>query len=274
MTSSGRPPATSSRARIVGRASAHIRSNVIGYTALFLALALTPAWAATLGKGDVKKKNIAKGAVTKKAIAANAVTGKHVKDGALTVSDFAEGAFEGVDGVQGPPGEKGDTGDTGPPGPPGQDGTNGTNGTNGTDGAPGQAGPGRSEFNDAGCDPDNSNFADADSQCGNVSLTLPAAGRVLVTASAGYFNATNTLATGDCRITADGTNPLGGQVTVGESAGTTNTTQAAAPESVALNAVTESLGAGNQTLTLQCRETSADLQFQDAMISAVYVGAT
>jgi hypothetical protein len=107
--------------------SKHIRSNAIGYVALFLALTLTPAWAATLGKGDVKKKNIAK----------NAVTAKHVKDGSLGENEFGDGVLDGLDGATGPQGPQGVKGDTGAPGPPGQNGTNGTNGTNGQDGAPG-----------------------------------------------------------------------------------------------------------------------------------------
>lgn len=88
----------------------HLRSNAIGYTALFLALTLAPAWAATIGKGDVKSKHIAKGAVKSKQLNNNAVKSKHVKDGALTADDLDDATLSGLQGEQGPPGEDGEDG--------------------------------------------------------------------------------------------------------------------------------------------------------------------
>lgn len=263
MISSGRRTATGSRAGWAGRASGHIRSNVIGYVALFLALALTPAWAATLGKGDVKKKNIAKNAVTKKAIAKNAVTGKHVKDGSLGEGDLAGGLLDDLEGQPGPQGEQGPPGTQGIQGPPGQDGQDGQNGT---DGAPGQAGPGRSAINAAGCDP---NLGNAFLDCATVDLNLPASGRVLVTASSPWF-ANEASAGGRCRLRVDNTTNIIELVEIGEAVDTTTNVF---PNHLALTAVSDSLTAGNHTFALQCDEPAGDYALQDSQISAVYVGA-
>ena len=72
--------------------SRHIRSNFIGYIALFFALGLGSAWAATeLGKNEVKSKNIGAGQVKNSDLAADAVTSSKVADGSLLDDDFAAG---------------------------------------------------------------------------------------------------------------------------------------------------------------------------------------
>ena len=92
---------------MAGKFSNHVRDNVIGYLALFVALSGT-AWAATeLEKNEVKSKHIGKGQVKSADLGKNSVTSPKVADGSLLGADFAPGQL--------PAGEPGDTG------PPGQD---------------------------------------------------------------------------------------------------------------------------------------------------------
>jgi hypothetical protein len=65
-----------------GRIGRHIRSNVVGYAALFIALGGV-TYAAGLAKDSVKAKQIAK----------NAVRGAEVKDNALKGADIDEGSL-------------------------------------------------------------------------------------------------------------------------------------------------------------------------------------
>ena len=96
---------------MAGKFSSHVRSNVIGYLALFVALSGT-AWAATeLEKNEVKSKHIGKGQVKTADLAKNAVASPKVADGSLLERDFAAGQL--------PRGERGLPGETGEPGPPG-----------------------------------------------------------------------------------------------------------------------------------------------------------
>ena len=90
----------------------HLRTNIIGYLALFVALSGT-AWAATkIGSEDIKRK---------------AVLSKHIKNKQVKTKDLANGAVTAsklAAGLAGRPGPKGDQGDPGPPGDPGADATN------------------------------------------------------------------------------------------------------------------------------------------------------
>ncbi len=82
-------------------------ANVVSSIALFFALGIGGAWAATeLSKNSVKSKHIAKGQVKRSDIAKNAVNSSKVAEGSLLGSDFAAGQL--------PAGEKGDQGETGP----------------------------------------------------------------------------------------------------------------------------------------------------------------
>jgi len=89
----------------------HLRTNIIGYLALFVALSGT-AWAATkIGSEDIKRK---------------AVLSKHIKNKQVKTKDLANGAVTAsklAAGLAGRPGPKGDQGDPGPPGDPGADAT-------------------------------------------------------------------------------------------------------------------------------------------------------
>jgi hypothetical protein len=67
----------------------HLRSNVVGYVALFVALSAT-AWAASeLSRNEVKSRHIKNGAVKKRDLGKNAVTSPKVANGSLLKEDFA-----------------------------------------------------------------------------------------------------------------------------------------------------------------------------------------
>jgi len=86
----------------------HLRTNVIGYVALFAALC-TGAYAAGLKKDSVKSKQIAAGAVKSDELADGAVDSAKVADGSLTAGDFGGPLPQGEQGPPGPPGSP-DTG--------------------------------------------------------------------------------------------------------------------------------------------------------------------
>jgi hypothetical protein len=112
--------------------SRHIRSNLIGYVALFFALGFGSAWAATeLEKNEVKSKHIGAGQVKNADIANDAVTSPKVADGSLLGEDFANGQLPvGAQGERGPQGTQGERG---------LQGEQGTQGVQGEDGEPGTA---------------------------------------------------------------------------------------------------------------------------------------
>jgi hypothetical protein len=87
------------RDAIPSRLLEHLRSHVIAYLALFLALGGTGAWAAN----HITSKDIAKNAVRSKQIKKNAVTTSKIADRAVTADKLANG----VEGLRGPPGQPG-----------------------------------------------------------------------------------------------------------------------------------------------------------------------
>jgi hypothetical protein len=111
--------------RVTPRVREHLRANVVGYVALFFALGLGSAWAATeLGKNEVRSRHLRNAGVKAKDLAADAVTSPKVADGALLGADFAPGELP-----RGPQGEPGPPGETGPPGARGPRGERGPSGT-------------------------------------------------------------------------------------------------------------------------------------------------
>lgn len=86
----------------------HLRSNAIGYVALFAALC-TSAYAAGLKKNSVTSKAIKDGGVTRADLAADSVDSSKVLNGSLTTSDFGGALPQGEQGPPGPPGSP-DTG--------------------------------------------------------------------------------------------------------------------------------------------------------------------
>ena len=65
-----------------GRIRHHIRDNVIGYLAPFVALGIAPAWAASLRPNSVGTKQLKR----------NAVTAVKIRNGQVTSPDLATGA--------------------------------------------------------------------------------------------------------------------------------------------------------------------------------------
>jgi len=74
------------------RLGGHLRSNAVGYVALFVALGGTGAWAVD----KITSKEIAKGAVRSKHVAKNAIKSKHLKDGTVTNADIDPAVLDGL----------------------------------------------------------------------------------------------------------------------------------------------------------------------------------
>lgn len=116
----------------------HLRSNAIGYLALFVALGGV-SYAATLPRNSVGTAQLKKNAVTAKKIKRGAVGTQAVADGSLLAADFKAGQLPaGVKGDAGPAGKDGAAGAAGPTGPAGADGEDGAVGPTGPAGADGQ----------------------------------------------------------------------------------------------------------------------------------------
>jgi hypothetical protein len=98
------------------RLLSHLRSQAIGYLALFVALGGT-AYAASLPANSVGTKQLKTSAVTTGKIKPDAITTDKVEDATLQAQDFASGVL-----LRGP---AGDTGPIGPQGPPGDRGPTG-----------------------------------------------------------------------------------------------------------------------------------------------------
>ena len=98
--------------------SHHLRSNAVGYAALFVALTAS-AYAAGLPKDSVKSKHIKDGQVQEADLAADSVDGSKVADGSLSNADFGGSLPAGAQGPTGPAGSPGPQGATGPQGPAG-----------------------------------------------------------------------------------------------------------------------------------------------------------
>ncbi len=83
------------------RVSEHLRSNVVGYVALFFAMSLGTAYAIDkneikskhIGKGQVKESDLGNAAVTNNKLAPNSVDGDNVIDNSLKGADVDEGSL-------------------------------------------------------------------------------------------------------------------------------------------------------------------------------------
>ena len=272
---------------MAGKFSSHLRSNVIGYLALFVALSGT-AWAATeLDKNEVKSKHIGKGQVRNSDLADNSVASPKVANGSLLGEDFAPGQL--LAGPQGEPGRSGprvsrarqmERRSQGPR----SDGSPDTpqqvldkikqvdGGGSGLD-ADTVGGIPTSEFGTRGrhvfpftnCT-DNGELGE---DCASVTLDLPRAGRVLVTgSSSAHVQALDgsdgpsaavddpTVAFGGCQLQTDG---LASPFNITGSA----SHQVDEFDSLALTTVTFSLSQGSHTFTLHCSENDGDMQWVD-----------
>jgi hypothetical protein len=115
------------------RIVAHLRSNVIGYVALFVALGGSSYAAVRLSPGSVTARAIAARAVTHAKLANNSVGTANVANGSLTTADLKPGTIlqglkgdvggKGASGSAGLGGVDGLRGEAGPQGPAGHDGS-------------------------------------------------------------------------------------------------------------------------------------------------------
>jgi hypothetical protein len=99
------------------KALSHLRSNLVAYLALFVALGGTSYAAIELPSGSVGARELKRNAVTAAKLGSGAVRSAKVKDASLLARDFAPGQLPA--GPPGAPGPKGDNGNPGPAGPAG-----------------------------------------------------------------------------------------------------------------------------------------------------------
>jgi hypothetical protein len=97
---------------------AHMRANIIGYLALFVALGGSSYAVVGLKPKSVTSAALATRAVTHAKLARNSVTSLNVAPGSLRGSDFKPGNL-GASGLKGPKGDTGAAGAAGPQGLPG-----------------------------------------------------------------------------------------------------------------------------------------------------------
>ncbi len=151
------------------RVLSHLRSNVVGYLALFVALSGTSYAAVALPRNSVGPSQLK----------SNAVTSAKVKDRSLLAKDFRLGQL--------PAGPKGDTGAPGAVGPAGPAGAAGATGAPGAQGPPGvQGAPGSGgaaflgqDFGLAGTQQAVPQMPDGTVRA-SMTVNLPAAGRLYV----------------------------------------------------------------------------------------------
>lgn len=255
-----------------------LRGNTIALLALFVALGGTTYAATSLPKNSVGAKQLKKNAVTNPKIKNGAVTGLKIANNSVKGADVLESSLGKV-----PSAAKADNATHATTADTATSATSATNATNAT--TVGGAGVdsftiGRSTASTTGggtsssCDPSSAAFVD----CGNVALTLPRSGRVLIVADAAYDGANSLGYRGDCKLTVDGTqigaSVANGTVYVGAGVGEfigpgfNANTQAA----MGLNAITDVLPAGAHTLALQCNQAGGSIEFPETSVSAVMIG--
>jgi hypothetical protein len=101
----------------------HVRSNVVAYLALFVAIGGTSYAAVQLAPGSVTTSALANGAVTRGKLAVHSVGEHNLVKRSLTAADFKPGALRSALRGRGPAGRRGAAGPAGPGGPPGHDGS-------------------------------------------------------------------------------------------------------------------------------------------------------
>jgi hypothetical protein len=102
------------------RLLSHVRSNVVSYLALFVAMGGTSYAAVNLPKNSVGTAQLKNGAVTAAKVKPHSLTGRLFKPGQLPAGP------QGPAGATGPRGETGPQGATGPQGSPGPQGLPGS----------------------------------------------------------------------------------------------------------------------------------------------------
>jgi hypothetical protein len=102
----GKDTRTAQALSMPARTLLHLKSNLVAYLALFVALGGSSYAAVRLTPGSVRTRALAERAVTHSKLAANSITSANVANRSLTGADFKPGALGG-------PGRTGDTGPAG-----------------------------------------------------------------------------------------------------------------------------------------------------------------
>lgn len=101
---------------MLGRILSHLRSNVVGYVAMFIALGGTSYAALSLPKNSVGTAQLRNGAVTGAKVKARSLTAKDFKKGQLPAGPRGPQGVAGTQGIQGIQGIQGVQGQQGAPG--------------------------------------------------------------------------------------------------------------------------------------------------------------
>ena len=255
-----------------------LRGNTIALLALFVALGGTTYAATSLPKNSVGAKQLKKNAVTNPKIANGAVTGAKIANNSVKGADVLESSLGKVPSASNADNATHATSaDTATSATSATNATNATNATTVGGASLDSLTIGRSTASTTGggtsssCDPGSIVFID----CGNVPLTLPRSGRVLIVADAGYDGANSLGYRGDCKLTVDGTQ-IGASLANGTISrrgcpcrpGYNQNAQAA----MGLNAITDVLPAGAHTFALQCNQAGGSIEFPETYVSAVMIG--
>jgi len=210
----------------------HIRSNVVGYVALFFALS-AGAYAAGLAPDSVRSKHIKNGQVKTQDVADDSLDQLDVRDGGLGGPDIADGSL----GSPEFPNDALNGGDI-------------AEATLGTVPAAAQGGTGR-YASQGSCDPESEFFI----QCSSVTVPHSKPGRLLIigTATADTESGANQ-AIGRCLLELDGS-PIPGAATslFFHDPGS----QSTANETVTLVAVSDVLPAGSQRVGVKCNQSES-----------------
>ena len=249
-----------------------LRGNTIALLALFVALGGTTYAATSLPKNSVGAKQLKKNAVTNPKIANGAVTGAKIANNSVKGADVLESSLGKV-----PSASNADNATHATSADTATSATSATNATTVGGASVDSLTIGRSTASTTGggtsssCDPGSVVFID----CGNVPLTLPRSGRVLIVADAGYDGANSMGYRGDCKLTVDGT-----QIGATLANGTVSAAGALAgpgynqnaQAATGMNAITDVLPAGAHTFALQCNQAGGTIEFPETYVSAVMIG--
>jgi hypothetical protein len=225
---------------------------VIACLALFVALGGVGYAAATVGSAaivdnSIKSKDVRNEGLRGKDVRANTLKGADVDESSLGQVPSAANADNAANA------------------------TNATNAANAANAdtvggiAPGALTIGRSSL--GGCEP-GTTFAD----CASVTLPMPRAGRVIITASGQWHsdNPAGTSVRGLCRINLDGA-ALTSATEEGSLSQQTDANQEQALSGITL--VTGELPAGDHVFTVACSDDVGDMDFTDVRLSAVLLGS-
>jgi hypothetical protein len=123
------------------------------------------------------------------------------------------------------------------------------------------------------CDPSSTTFVG----CASVDVTLPHEGRVLLIGTGAQYAFNAGVTQGSCRMTVDAGAQGGSFITVGNqtdaSAGVTGAANRGYARGFSTTMVTDPVSAGPHTFGLECNESDADVEFENAQISAAVLGS-